>query len=85
MDALKGLKYALVMVLITSAILLGWTTYLERQLHKKQVAFSAAVAQAKSQQEAREVIQAFLEDTKVRQTATSASADASCFWLCDQD
>lgn len=85
MDAIKGLKYALVMVLVTSAVLLGWTTYLERQLHQKQVAFSNAVIAAKSSEEAKQVIQAFLEDTEVRSKANSASADDSCFWLCSKE
>lgn len=84
MNAVQGLKYALVMVLVTSAILLGWTTYLERQLDKKMAAFSSAIAQAKSEAEAKEIIQSFLIDTNKRPTATSASADSQpCDWLCE--
>ncbi len=84
MDALKGLKYALVLVLVTSAILLGWTTYLERKLHSQQEAFATAVATVKNEQDAKQVIQAFLKDTHVRDVANSADADTSCSWLCDQ-
>lgn len=85
MDAIKGLKYALVLVLVTSAILLGWTTYLERQLHHKQEAFSKAVAQVKSQEEAKQVISAFLQDTHIQSAANSASAGLDCNWLCEQN
>lgn len=85
MDAIKGLKYALVMVLITSAVLLGWTTYLERQIDRKVAAFSRAVAEAKTEQEARVIIQNFLTDTGKPPVANSASADvAPCAWLCQQ-
>lgn len=82
MDSTKGLKYALVLVLVTSAILLGWTTYLERSLNKKQIAFSNAIAAAQNQQQAKDVIQAFLVDTHVRAIGNSAFADSSCSWLC---
>ncbi len=82
MDAIKGLKYALVLVLVTSAILLGWTTYLERKLHGQQEAFANAMASVKNEQEAKQVIQSFLTDTHVRDMARSADAGASCDWLC---
>lgn len=83
MNAVQGLKYALVMVLITSAILLGWTTYLERQIDRKVAVFSRAVATAKSEQEARSIIQNFLTDTGKQPFANSASADITqCAWLC---
>lgn len=83
MNAVQGLKYALVMVLVTSAILLGWTTYLERQLDKKMAAFSRAIAEAKNEADAKEIIQNFLIDTHKQPTASSASADSQpCDWLC---
>lgn len=83
MDAMKGLKYALVMVLVTSAILLGWTTYIERRLDHKLADFSNAVMQAKSEAEAKQVIQGFLTETGRRPVASSASADSqTCDWLC---
>jgi predicted negative regulator of RcsB-dependent stress response len=84
MDVISGLKYALVLVLIVSAILLGWTTYLERKINSKIEAFSSAIGQAKNEAQAKEVIKNFLIDTKKFNPALSASADSqSCSWLCD--
>ncbi|HMQ01794.1 MAG TPA: hypothetical protein PKD79_01845 [Candidatus Doudnabacteria bacterium] len=84
MDALSGLKYALVLVLITSAILLGWTTYLERKTNRQIEAFSGAITQVQNEQQAREVVRNFLTDTQKLEAALSASADSQpCGWLCD--
>ncbi len=83
MNAITGLKYALVLVLVTSTILLAWTTYIERRLDHKIADFASAVAAAKSEAEAKQVIQAFLNDTGKRPVANSASADSyNCAWLC---
>ncbi len=54
-------------------------------MHKKQEAFSKAVAQVKTEAEAKQVIQAFLEDTHVQPVANSASAGLECNWLCEQN
>ncbi len=84
MDAISGLKYALVLVLIVSAALLGWTTYLERSTNSKIEAFSSAIGQAQNEAQARQVIQNFLIDTEKFNPALSASADSQpCSWLCD--
>lgn len=84
MDALKGLKYALVMVLVTSAILLGWTTYQERAWNRKVEAFSQAVAQSRTEDQAKQVIRSFLNDVQKSPAASSASADnPGCDWLCN--
>lgn len=84
MDAIKGLKYALVLVLITSAVLLGWTTYLERKTSGQVEAFAEAIGQANSEDSAKQVIRNFLLDTNHDPAALSASADEQpCAWLCE--
>jgi hypothetical protein len=84
MDAIKGLRYALVMVLITSVVLLGWTIYLERRLDRKLQNFASAIGQVKSEQGARFIIQQFLSDTHKQPIANSATADQKeCWWLCE--
>lgn len=84
MDAIKGLKYALVLVLIVSAALLTWTTYLERSQNHKIEAFSQAMKEAKTETQARQVVRSFLANSEIDLRATSASADdPSCEWLCE--
>lgn len=84
MNQVTGLKYALVLVLATSAILLGWTTYLERKTDRQVEAFARAIGQAESEAVAKQVIQNFLEDSQNSEAALSASADGQpCSWLCE--
>lgn len=86
MDAIKGLKYALVLVLITSAVLLGWTTYLRRNLDNKVEKFQASMGQAQSEAEAKQVIKEFMADLDFDPVAQSASADNyPCEWLCEPE
>ncbi|MEZ4180009.1 MAG: hypothetical protein R3B41_00610 [Candidatus Doudnabacteria bacterium] len=86
MDAIKGLKYALILVLATSVVLLGWTTYLRRSLDNKVAKFQASMGQAKSEAEAKEVIKKFMADIDFDPIAQSASADNyPCDWLCEVD
>lgn len=84
MNQATGLKYALVLVLVTSAVLLGWTTYLERRSNRKIEAFAEGIGKAQSEQQAKQVIRRFLNDTEKSDAALSASADSSvCSWLCE--
>jgi hypothetical protein len=84
MDRVTGLKYALVLVLVTSAVLLGWTTYLERKSTRQIEAFAGAIGRAKTEAQARATIQNFLEDANQAPAAMSASADGQpCSWLCE--
>ena len=84
MDAIKGLKYALVLVLVVSAVLLGWTTYLERTQNRKIEQFAQSVVGAKDELEAKTIIRNFLVDTEKDPVANSASADiTACQWLCE--
>lgn len=84
MEATKGLKYALVLVLISSAVLLGWTTYLERKTNAQVEAFAEAIGQVDSEDSAKKVIRNFLLDSNHGAAALSASADGqSCSWLCE--
>ncbi len=84
MNQATGLKYALVLVLITSAVLLGWTTYLERRADRKIEAFAEGISSAKNEQQAKQVIRQFLNDADKTDAALSASADSSlCSWLCE--
>ncbi len=83
MDPIKGLKYALVMVLVVSAALLGWTTYLERSQNRKIESFAKAMTETQTENQARQVIRSFLNNTEIDSSALSASADEkSCNWLC---
>lgn len=83
MDQIKGLKYALVLVLVTSTVLLGWTTYLQRSLNNKVAKFQASMGEVESEAEAREVIKKFMADIDFDPQARSASADNyPCQWLC---
>ena len=83
MSATTGLKYALVLVLVTSAVLLGWTTYLERKSSRQVEAFAGAIGRAKTEAQARATIKNFLEDADQSGAALSASADGQpCSWLC---
>ena len=84
MDALKGLKAALVLVLVVGSALLAWTTYLERKQNRQIEDFSNAVSQVKSEAEARTIIKNFLADTEKLDLGNSADADyLSCRWLCE--
>lgn len=77
MDAIKGLKYALVMVLVVSVALLGWTTYLERKQSALVEQFAREVGRAQTEAEAKAVIKNFLQATNTDSKALSASADVS--------
>lgn len=84
MNAVTGLKYALVLVLVTSSVLLGWTTYLERKSNRQVEAFARAIGQAPSEDVAKQVILNFLDDANKSSAALSASADDQpCSWLCN--
>lgn len=84
MNQATGLKYALVLVLVTSAVLLGWTTYLERSADSKIEAFAEGIGRAQSEQQAKQVIKNFLDDSQKTDAALSASADdTGCAWLCE--
>ncbi len=84
MNQATGLKYALVLVLITSAVLLGWTTYLERRADNKMEAFAEGIGRAETEQQAKQVIRNFLDDANKSDAALSASADGEvCSWLCE--
>jgi predicted outer membrane protein len=84
MDAIKGLKYALVLVLVVSSALLAWTTYLERSQNRKVEAFAEAMAQVQTESQARQVIRSFMINSKITPKGLSASADDNtCKWLCE--
>ena len=83
MDAIKGLKYALVLVLIVSAALLSWTTYLERSQNRKIEAFAKAMTEVQTESQARQVVRSFMISSEVDSQGLSASADSiNCKWLC---
>ncbi len=83
MDAIKGLKFALVLVLVVSAALLSWTTYLERSQNRKIEAFARAMSEAQTESQAKQVIRSFLVTTDTGSQGLSASADVQeCRWLC---
>lgn len=83
MDAIKGLKFALVLVLIISAALLGWTTYLERSQNHKIEAFANAMKQAQTESQARQVVRSFIISSDTGTQGLAASADnPACSWLC---
>lgn len=83
MEAVTGLKYALVLVLIVGCALLGWTTYLERKQNRQIEDFSNSISQAKNETHAKAIVKSFLEDTQKLDIGNSADADfTSCVWLC---
>mgnify|MGYP001574566723 CR=1 FL=1 len=65
MDAIKGLKFALVLVLIVSAALLTWTTYLERSQNRNIQAFADAMGEVETESQAQQVIRSFLLNSEV--------------------
>lgn len=84
MEAIKGLKYALVLVLIVSAILLGWTTYLERSQRHSIEQFAQDIGEARTESQAKSIIRTFLSNSNQAPVANTASADSiPCDWLCD--
>jgi hypothetical protein len=83
MDAVKGLKSALILVLSVSILLLSWTTYLERSQNRKIEAFAKAMSEVKTESQAKQVIRSFLVSSDNDSLGLSAEADnQNCNWIC---